>query len=128
VTDPTDPKLLAATDMLWRTGSAEVQIRYSDDEQPVVWFAVARYRIGKDGLPKPTGPINSWETAAGRNPTDALLRLCERVMDGGTCAHCAKPSMFYDDLDDNPTPLDAAFCITSFDPELATFRRSCEGD
>lgn len=123
-----DPKLGAAVDMLRRTGSAEVQIRYSDDEQPVVWFAVAQYRLGKDGLPKPTGPINGWETAAGRTPTEALLRLCEVTIDGGVCAHCTKPAMFVSDLDSNPTPLDAAFCITSWDPELATFRRSCEGD
>ncbi len=129
MTDPTkDPKMTAAMDMLRRTGSAEIQIRYSDDQEPVVWLAVSRYRIGKGGRPRATGPINGSEVAAASNPTEALLRLCERVMDGGECAHCAKPSMFYGDLDDNPTPLDAAFCITSWDPELSTFRRSCEGN
>lgn len=122
-----DPKLVAAVDMLRRTGSAEVQIRWSDDEQPVVWFAVALYRMA-GRRPQPDGPVNAWETAAGRTPTEALLRLCERTIDGGACAHCAKPAMFYADLDDNPTPLDAAFCITSWDPELTTFRRSCEGE
>lgn len=122
-----DPKMVAAMDMLRRTGSAEVQIRYSDDEEPVVWFAVSRYRL-KNGLPRPTGPINAWETAAGHTPTEALLRLCEQAIDGGVCAHCTKPAMFYSDLDANPTPLDPAFCITSWDPELSTFRRSCEGD
>lgn len=122
-----DPKLIAACDMLRRTGAAEIQIRYSDDEKPVVWFAVALYRAG-GGLPQPTGPVNTWETAAGHGPVEALLRLCERVVDGGTCAHCGRPSMFHADLDDAPTPLDPLFCSYEWDPELSTFRRSCEGD
>jgi hypothetical protein len=123
----TDPKTLAAMDMLRRTGAAEVQVRYSDDEQPTVWLAVSRYRLGGDGRPKPTGPINGSEVAAGRNPTEALLRLCERVMDGGS----APLRQALDVLRRprrQPHPLDAAFCITSWDPELSTFRRSCEGN
>lgn len=124
----TDPKMIAACDMLRRTGAAEVQIRYSDDEAPTVWFAVARYRTRSDGRPRSDGPITRWETASGHHPTEALLRLCERVVDGGACQHCMRPAMFHADLDANLTPLDPLFCSYEWDPELATFRRSCEGD
>lgn len=122
-----DPKMIAATKMLQRTGAAALQIRYSDDEEPTVWFAVVQYRRGADGLPKAKGPINAWETAAGRHPTEALLRLCEKVVDGGTCAHCHRPTIFHADLDDAPLPgLDELMCSYEWDPELALFRRSCE--
>ncbi len=126
MSDPTDPKMVAAIDMLRRTGAAETQIRYSDDEEPTVWFAVVRHRVGRDGRPKAKGKVNSWETAAGHTPTEALLRLCAQVVDGGTCVHCTKPTMFLAELDDNPTPLDPLFCLSEWDPELETFRRSCE--
>jgi hypothetical protein len=126
---PPDPKLVAAVDLVGRTGAADVQIRYSDDEQPVVWFAVARFHTGPEGRPhRGTGEPDRWETAAGRDPTEAVLRLCERLVDGGQCQHCKKPAMFHADLDTNPTPLDPLFCSYEWDPELETFRRSCEGD
>lgn len=121
-------KITAAVALLGRSGAADLQMRFSDDVEPTVWFSVARYRIGDDGLPKAEGDINRWETAAGHSPDEALLRLCERVIDGGTCAHCRRPTMFHADLDDQPTPLDPLFCSYEWDPELATFRRSCEGD
>lgn len=127
VTEP-HPKMLAAIDMLRRTGAADVQIRYSDDQQPTVWFAVARWRIGDNGRPRGKGEINAWETAAGHSPDEALLRLCERAIDGGTCDHCQRATMFLADVGDVPTPLDPLFCSYQWDPELATFRRSCEGD
>lgn len=121
-----DPRAMAALDMLRRTGAADMQVRYSDDEQPVVWFAVARYRWA-NGRPQPEGPVTRWETAAGHDPTEALLRLCERVIDGALCVHCERPSMFLPDLDPGKTPLDKLVCEYEWDPELSTFRRSCEG-
>jgi hypothetical protein len=39
VTDP--DKMNAALEFLRRTGARQVQVRYSDDEDPVVWFVVA---------------------------------------------------------------------------------------
>lgn len=122
-----DPKLVAAVDLLRRTGAAEVQIRYSDDEDPTVWFAVARYRTDDRGRPRPSGPINRWDVAAGQNPVRALLRLCEQTIDGAQCKHCRKPAMFHADLDLVPTALDPLFCSYEWDPELGTFRRGCEG-
>ena len=105
-------KLVAAADLVGRTGAAEYQIRYSDDEEPTVWFAVSKYKDGR------------WETAAGHEPLEAALRLVERLVDGGMCTHCRRPSAL--NADDDETFLDKALCWYLYDPELRTFRRSCE--
>lgn len=116
MTSPTDdPRLLAAVDMIGRTGAKEFQIRYSDEEEPVVWFAVATYDDGKG------------ETDASLNPVMAVLRLAERLVDGGQCTHCGRPTGLDPDSIDT-MPLDQLVCWYQFDPELATFRRGCEGD
>ena len=112
-------KLTAAVDLLGRTGASGVQIRYSDDESPVVWFVVAEY-----------GP-DVWETAAGRDPVEALIRCASQVVDGGTCRHCNLPAVVETDWE-NPLDVFANrigfdLCAYTYDPELATFRRSCEG-
>ena len=107
-----DPRFIAAIDLLRRTGARRIQIRYSDDEQPVVWFLVASYGGGR------------WDTAAGPNPLIAALRLCESLIDGGQCKHCNRPSGFDEDFD--TMPLNDVVCWYQFDPELATFRRGCE--
>lgn len=122
----TDPRFLAAFDMLRRTGAQSVGVRYQDDDEPTIWMAVATYRVDDRGHPVPSGGKPTWEADAGHDPLQAVLRLCERVIDGGECAHCHRPSAFMADL--APTFLDAAICWTAWDPELSTFRRSCEGE
>lgn len=107
-----DPKLVGAVEVVGRTGAKDVQIRYSDDEQPTVWFAVANYGDGR------------WETDAGRCPVEAVLRLCERLIDGGICVHCDKPTAF--DTSFDGAFLEASFCWWQWDPELTKFRRGCE--
>lgn len=116
--DPTlDPRFVAGVDMIRRTGAETFQIRWSDDEEPTVWFAVAGYPAGR------------WETAAALDPVRAVLRLCERTLDGGVCTHCKLPVAFEpDDLSPIESPLDRMACWYQFDPELATIRRGCEGD
>ena len=109
-----DPRYIAAIEMIGRTGAISYQIRYSDDEQPVVWMAVASYRDGK------------WEVAAAADPIAATLRLCERVVDGGICAQCKRMTAF--DVDFGAMPLADVVCWYQFDPERVTFRRGCEGD
>lgn len=124
-----DPKLVAAIDLLGRTGAADVQIRYCDDEDPTVWFVVVRYRTDPTGRPvHGDSEPGRWETAAGRHPTEAALRLCERVVDGGRCNYCKRPAMFHAELDQHPTLYGPLFCSFEWDPELTTFRRACEGD
>jgi len=106
-------RLTAAVDMLGRTGAAEVQLRYSDDEKPVVWIAAARWD-------------DHWEAAGAMNPLNALFRLCDHVIDGGECKRCGKPTGFSPDVD--ALPLDDLVCWYQWDPELKTFRGGCEGD
>lgn len=117
-----DPRAMAGVDMIRRTGATQFQIRFSDDEEPVVWIANASY-----DRPNPfTGrPGTRWETASGMDPTTAIMRLCEQLMDGGECQHCHRPTGFSPDMD--ALPLDDLGCWYQFDPELATFRRGCEG-
>lgn len=124
-----DPRFVGAIDMLRRTGAADFQIRFSDDEQPVVWIAVVRHRV-KDGLPVSDGPVNSSMAAAGLTPLEAVLELCEKAIDGGTCAHCHRLTMFTAELSTTSLDdlIDLAVCQTMWDPELATYRRACEGN
>lgn len=110
------PVMKAAIDLLGRTGAQSMQFRYSDDEEPTVWFCVASYLDkGK----------SAWETASGHDVEQALLRLCERLVDGGLCNSCGKPTTF--DEDWQAPLLSPLLCAYKFDPELVTFRRSCEG-
>lgn len=106
-----DPRLGPAVAMLGRTGAQEFQLRYSDDQQPVVWMALAQWH-------------GHWEAMAALDPLQAVFRLCERVIDGGRCTHCQRPSAFTADFE--PVPLDQLFCWYQWDPELETFRRGCE--
>jgi hypothetical protein len=111
---PDDPRFTAAIDLLHRTGSSEFQIRYDDEQDPIVWVAV-----GKWG--------DAWESAGGMNPVVAVMRLLEAAMDGGTCAYCTKPTGVTDDWE-HDMPLGEHVCWWIYDPELQKFRRGCEGD
>ena len=110
VTD--DPRIGPAVDMLGRTGADEFQVRYCEEERPIVWIAAARWE-------------DRWECAAAINPLRAIFRLCDQVIDGGTCQHCHRPTGFAPDLD--PMPLEPFVCWYQWDPELRTFRRGCSG-
>lgn len=119
MSDAADPRFLACIDLIGRTGAKQVQIRYHDDEQPILWLVAAEF---------PT--IDGWafEAAGALDPLRAALRLLETVLDGvGTCAHCERPSGVWEAWEQRP-PFDAAVCWYVFDPETEKFRRSCEGD
>lgn len=103
--------LMACIDMVKRTGAETVQVRYSDDEKPIVWLAVAGYQGDR------------YEVAAGAAPEQAMFRLLERLVDGGMCQHCKKPTGITDDFDSMPYARQV--CWYQFDPELKTFRRGC---
>jgi hypothetical protein len=109
-----DAKLKAGLDFIRRTGATGLQVRYSDDELPVVWMVVAQY--GEHA-----------EVDAALNPVRATLRLCERLADGGGCTHCDKPTGLTPDSFD-AMPLPSHICWYQWDPERETFRRGCEGD
>jgi hypothetical protein len=106
-----DPRLMAAIDLIGRTGADQFQIRYSDDSKPVVWMALANWR-------------GTWEVGASTSPVQAVFRLCDQVIDGGQCTHCHKPTGFVPEVYGMPVP--EYVCWYQFDPELATFRRGCE--
>lgn len=120
-----DPRFLAAVDMLRRCGSREFQIRYDEEQDPVVWVAVIRLQIDANSRPTGPGVMTVWKCAAGMNPLTAVLALCDETVDGGECQHCHRPAGF--DRDFGRMPLPDLFCWYQFDPELATFRRGCEG-
>lgn len=109
-----DPRFTAAIDLIGRTGASAVQVRYSDDEQPTVWLAVAQYGAKA-------------ETDAALTPWMAVLRLAERLVDGGMCVHCSRPAGLDPDSIDT-MPLNNLICWYQFDPEVKKFRRGCEGD
>jgi hypothetical protein len=108
-----EARMIAAVELIGRTGAGEFQLRYSDDEKPVVWMAVAKYG-------------DHYEAAASVDPMQAVFRLCETLVDGGTCAHCGRPTGIADSL--GRMPLDELVCWYQYDPELETFRRGCEGE
>lgn len=108
--DSDDPRFTAAVDLIGRTGARQFQIRYSDDEQPVIWVAAACWN-------------NRWEAAAGMHPLTAVFRLCDAVIDGGTCTHCRRPAGFAPDPDS--MPLDAIICWYQFDPSTGKFVKGC---
>jgi hypothetical protein len=108
-----DPRVPAALMLLGHTGADKSQVRYCEEETPVVWIAAACWG-------------DTWEAAAGMTPRSAVFRLCDQVVDGGTCVHCRRPTGFSPDWD--PMPLSRLICWYKWDPELQVFRRSCEGE
>src|SRR5437660_3643913 len=121
---PEDPRFVAAVKLVGRTGACSFQIRYSDDEQPVVWMAVAEYYIGPSGKPTKEYGKHTYEVGAGMDPLTAVLRLLDNLVDGGICAHCNKPTGVTDHWQ-RPMPLSKQVCWYIYDPELQEYRRSC---
>ena len=131
-----DPRFVAVVDLIRRTGSDYFEIRYCDghDEDagkpPVVWIALAHWPAME--LESSEGERDHrpehFEAAGGLSPWHAVFRLCEAVVDGGTCQHCSRPTGVDDQPADAVLQASSAFiCWYRFDPELKTFRRSCEG-
>jgi hypothetical protein len=129
-----DPRFVAGVDLLRRSGMRTFRVGYSDeaDGDPVVWYAVGTWGLDpRTRRPLPVGGRISHEAAASIHPVQAVLRLCEQVIDGGTCAHCGKRTVFSPDVDSTFEQMLTAGlegCLYAWDPELATFRRGCEGD
>lgn len=117
-----DPRFGPAIDVLRRTGAKQIQLRYSDDEEPTVWFVVASYTL-RDGRPVRTGKINAHEAAAGMDILTAVFRLCAQLADGGQCAHCGRPTGFSEEP--GAMPLDHHICWWIWDPETLRFEQDC---
>lgn len=106
-------RLTAAFAMVQRTGATSAELRYQDDESPTVWIGIASF------------PEDCHEVAAALDPLRAMLRLCERLIDGGICKHCSRPTGFEPD-EISTMPLNQQVCWYQWDPEMKTFRRGCE--
>ena len=114
--DPNDPKFLQGIDLLRRTGMTSFRVGHTDEEEdapPVIWHCTGTWR-------------KAIECAAALDPTEALMRLCERVIDGGLCTHCKQLTIFIHDVVDPGEALEMMGCVYAWDPELLTFRRGCE--
>jgi hypothetical protein len=112
-----DPRFRAALDLIGRTGADEFQVRISEEELPAVWIALARHG-------------DHWSVGAAiSGPTRAVFSLCDSLIDGAVCTHCLRPTAC--DPDPRTTDLmhatEEVVCWYRYDPELATFRRGCEG-
>jgi hypothetical protein len=122
-----DPRFVAAVGLLPRVGVADFEIRYSEPESfkddssgsPVVWIAIVHLRAEIVGENVPP------QVAAALTPYRALYRLLEQLVDGAKCAHCKRPTAISDELG-REFNLDV-LCWYVYDPELQTYRRSCEG-
>jgi hypothetical protein len=123
--DPMDPRMTAGIDLARRVGARTFQLRYSDDEEPVVWMAVAGFSQ-RNGRPVASGKVNAHVVGAALEPVGAVLSLLDELIDGAECQHCHRPAGVAHDLDE--MPLGDHVCWYQFDPELATYRRACEGD
>ena len=122
--EPLPKQSLAAIDLLRRTGMSFFELRYSDENYPVVWMAVAGWLTDRRGRPVAHGRPNKFEAAGALTPELAVYRLCDVVIDGATCAHCGRPTGFETSLDSMPLP--EHICWYQYDPELDIFRRGCE--
>lgn len=114
----------ATTEMVGRTGASDMQLRYHDDVQPVVWLAVAIYPPGSLVADGSRTTREVFECAAGQSPVEVMWRLVEQLAVGGRCSHCARATRVERDF---TVQHDDEFCWYKHDPELNTLRRSCEG-
>lgn len=120
-----DPRWVAAIDLLRRNGAREVQIRYDDEQKPIVWVTTASFSV-INGKPSNRGKINAHQAGGGLDPMSSIFALCRACLDRrGKCNHCGKNTMFDETFESQP--LEDFYCWYQWDPEMQTFRRGCEG-
>lgn len=113
----TEPRIVAARQLLTEFGVKHFDygITTTAEGQFVVWATG-------------TWPNGEAEVGAGMDALTAVLRLCGEVIDGEACPHCDSPMLFTEDLNGVDLLESAGACVYAWDPELLTFRRSCEGE
>lgn len=121
-----DPRFTAAIDFLKRMGAREFQIRYDDEQEPIVWVAVSGFSI-INGKISGRGKTNAHQCGSGFDPLRAIFNLMASSLNfKGHCNHCGRNTMFDENFGE--VPMDDVFCWYQWDPETKTFRRGCEGD
>jgi hypothetical protein len=119
-----DPRYIGAIDLLRRNGARSIQLRYDDEQNPIVWVAVAGFSI-IDGKPSPYGKVNAHQAGGGLDPLSSVFALCRACLDRrGRCVHCGRNTMF--DEGSEPQPLADFYCWYQWDPERKGFHRGCE--
>lgn len=125
-----DPELmLAIMKLLERSGMKEFQIRYDEEQKPVVWVAVALFkrpalRLPGKGLAEEKSNTGS-QCGCGFTPIGAVRDLAENAVTGGTCTHCGR-MIEVNFGDDEPAFPPTMVCYRKYDPEAKEFKRSCD--
>lgn len=79
IPDALQERLVAAVDLVGRTGATGFELGYLHDDVPIdraAWWAHAQYRGTRIAVEDQLGPV------------DAAEALARRLLDGGKCAHC----------------------------------------
>jgi hypothetical protein len=120
-----DPRYIGAIELIRRVGAREIQLRYDEEQHPIVWVCTAAFSI-INGKPSGRGKINAHQASGGLDPLRAIFALCHICLDRqGVCLHCGRNTMFDENF--SPQPLENFYCWYQWDPEMKTFRRGCEG-
>lgn len=97
--------VIGLVDIIKRTGAYSMQIREVDTPPPTVWCVVSEHYLDAEGRPThDTTNDHAIEAAASPYVGVALQRLVAQLLDGGTCAHCNRPTIFHEDPDHEPEP------------------------
>jgi len=106
--------------LIVRISAQAVQIRYCDEDTPIIWLCVDEWKLKNSASEEKI----RHDVASALDPLTALMRLCESDLDGGQCTHCGRPvSVTFDHINALGMP---SVCEYTYDPELKTFRRDCE--
>jgi hypothetical protein len=109
---------MACIDMVGHTGAIATDIRYQDDQLPVVWMAVGQWNVEGHDV---------YQVGAAFTVENALCKLLEDVMDGGECTHCHRPVGFdanqplYADMGDS-----GLVCWYFFNPDTKKIQGGCQ--
>lgn len=112
---------MACIELIGRCGIETFEIRYSDDQEPIVWMAIAVMRDA--------GPVaealgqKKWDAAAGQTPGHAIGRLTDQMIDGGKCRHCNRPTGYEPGSD--TMPMNDFVCWYQYDPSTKKIVKGC---
>jgi hypothetical protein len=108
-------RLSACIDLIGHTGAKTLQMRFSEDEEPAIWFVVVEHAAG-DAIAVTVG--------ASTHPLFAFYDVVDKLIDGGRCTHCHRPTAFDPD-GDGVNPLEDKVCWYQYSPAEKKFMRGC---
>lgn len=114
---PVSDVMMAGIEMLRRSGQSDFQLGFFDDVKPIVWVVMGHWnREGRE----------HHVPGCGLTPEQAVMDLCERVMDGGKCTHCDRVTAFHKP-DEPPLPdfMTGHLCYWEYHEDAKRFLRGC---